>query len=256
MTVLSPINTDEYRDAELYDLENQGFEPAGPFYLALAQPAGGAVLELGCGTGRYTIPIAEQGIDITGLDLVPEMLERAKGKAGSLSVSWIQADARSFRLGRKFDLIFESGAMFQHLLERSDQEQMLACVREHLTDNGKFVVTLPIHTEDWMVTVAEEQPWFSYTTPAGSEVKVSGTQHYDPVRQVKLETAYRRWHDRDGNQIVKVAPLSLRQTLPDEMKSLLHENGFTLAQCYGDWQQTPFTGESTLLICVCQKTME
>ncbi|MFN8443507.1 MAG: class I SAM-dependent methyltransferase [Caldilineaceae bacterium] len=145
--MLSPINIDEYRDAELYDLENQGFEPAGPFYLSLAQQAGGAVLELGCGTGRYTIPIAERGIDITGLDLVPEMLERAKSKAGSLSVSWIQADARSFHLGRKFDLIFESGAMFQHLLERSDQEQMLACVREHLTDEGKFVGnTLPIHT--------------------------------------------------------------------------------------------------------------
>ena len=254
--MLSPINLDEYLDPELYDLENPGFEPAGPFYLALAQQIGGAVLELGCGTGRYTIPMAERGIDIAGLDLVPEMLESAKSKAGSASVAWIQADARSFQLGRKFELIFESGAMFQHLLERSDQEQMLACVLEHVTDNVRFVVTLPIHTEDWMVTVEEEQPWFSYTTPAGIEIKVSGTQHYDSVRQVKLETAYRRWRDSDSNEIVKIAPLSLRQTLPDEMKRLLHETGFALTQCYGDWQQTPFSSESTLMICVCQKTME
>lgn len=254
MTTLSPIHLAEYADPELYDLENQRFEPAGPFYLTLAQQAGGAVLELGCGTGRYTIPLAEQGSAITGLDLAPSMLARAKTKAGALPIAWVQADARAFRLDRKFHLIFESGAMFQHLLERTDQELMLTCAYEHLADDGRFVITLTVPTAQLMTTVETEQPWFTYTTPAGVEVSVSGTDHYDPVRQVKLETAYRRWRDADGQQIVKVAPLSLRYTFPEEMETLLHSAGFALLVRYGDWDFTPFGSASQLMICLCQKS--
>lgn len=254
MSMLSPVNLDEYADPELYDLENQRFAPAGPFYLTLAQQFGGAVLELGCGTGRYTIPLAEQGIDITGLDLAPSMLALAKAKASHLPIPWIQADARAFHLDRKFRLIYESGAMFQHLLDRADQEQMLACVRKHLTDDGHFVVTLPVPTPQSMTTVEAEQHWFNYTTPAGVEVTVSGTDQYDPVRQVKLETAYRRWRDANGQEVVKVAPLSLRYTFPAEMEALLRDTGFELLHCYGDWDFTLFNSESSLMICLCQKS--
>jgi SAM-dependent methyltransferase len=221
--------------------------------LTLAQQLGGPVLELGCGTGRYTIPLAEQGVDITGLDLAPAMLTQAKIKAPTQSIRWVLADARSFHLGRKFSLIFESGGMFQHLLERVDQEQMLACVDEHLTDEGRFVVTLPIYSAEWTTTVTEEQLWFTYTLPSGTEVRVSGTQHYDPVRQVKLETAYRRWRTADGQEVVKVAPLSLRQTFPAEMEALLCANGFELLQRYGGFDFRPFDSASSLMICVCRK---
>ena len=65
-------NHSEYDDPSSYDLENPDFEPEGPFYLALAQAAGGAVLELGCGTGRFTIPLARAGVLITGLDVGKE----------------------------------------------------------------------------------------------------------------------------------------------------------------------------------------
>ena len=105
-----------------------------------------------------------------------------------------------------------------------------------------------------MATVTEEQPWFSYTMPAGVEVKVSGTQHYDPLRQVKVETAYRRWREPDGEEVVKVAPLSLRQTFPAELEALLHENHFEILARYGDWQLTPFDRHSHLLICLCRST--
>jgi SAM-dependent methyltransferase len=67
-------NLDEYVDPTFYDQENNEFEPDGPFYLALAQQFGGSVLDLGCGTGRVTIPLAQRGIDMTGLDLARQML--------------------------------------------------------------------------------------------------------------------------------------------------------------------------------------
>jgi SAM-dependent methyltransferase len=243
----------EYTDPELYDLENQQFELAGPFYLTLAQQLGSPVLELGCGTGRYTIPLAQHGIAITGLDVVPQMLARAQEKATGLAISWVEADARSFQLNRTFRLIFESGAMFEHLLDRTAQMQMLFSVRQHLAGDGRFVVALQRPTPALMANVTEEQFWFSYTTPAGIEVRVSGTQHYDPVRQVRTETAYRRWTDASGQSIERVAPLGQRSTFPAEMETLLDDTGFAIIERYGNWDFSPLTDDSNTLIYVCAK---
>ncbi len=129
----------EYADPIIYDAEisaetKELFEPDGPFYLALAQHLGGKVLELGCGTGRYTIPLAERGIDMTGLDIMPQMLARAKSKSKNLAIRWILGDVRTFHLNERFGLIIETGGAFQHLLERTDLEAMLARVHEHLTN--------------------------------------------------------------------------------------------------------------------------
>lgn len=137
----------EYTDVVIYDAEIEAetkdpFMPDGPFYLSLARQLGGKVLELGCGTGRYTIPLAERGVDITGLDIMPQMLKRAKSKARSLSIRWIEEDVRTFHLNEPFNLIIETGGTFQHLLTRADQEAMLQRVHEHLKQDGCFVVSV------------------------------------------------------------------------------------------------------------------
>lgn len=185
-------NLEDYADPTLFDLENSDFEPDGPFYLSLAQQVGGSVLELGCGTGRVTIPLARRGIDIAGLDIVPGMLARAQSKAGDLPIQWVEADVRDFHLGRRFSLICAPGSVFEHLLERADQEAMLACVREHLAADGLFVVAIRFPHPESMVNVKEEQDWFSYTDENGRDVRVTGADYYDPVRQIRHETAYRR----------------------------------------------------------------
>jgi 2-polyprenyl-3-methyl-5-hydroxy-6-metoxy-1,4-benzoquinol methylase len=115
-------NLEEYADPALYDYEHKDFEPYGSFYLALAERIGGEILEVGCGTGRITIPLAQRGFNITELEIVPEMLEFARRKAPELSIDWIKADVRDFQLNRKFDLIIEPGSAFQHMLENADQQ--------------------------------------------------------------------------------------------------------------------------------------
>ena len=87
-------NLEEYLHPDLYDLENPDFEPEGLFYLDLARETGGAVLELGCGSGRLTIPLAQRGLRMTGLEIVPGMLAAAREKAGDLPIEWVEADAR------------------------------------------------------------------------------------------------------------------------------------------------------------------
>ena len=245
----------EYTTPELYDLEMHDFEPDGPFFLEFARQARGPVLELGCGTGRITIPLAQDGIDIIGLDIVPEMLAFAQKKPGAERVKWVQADARSFELDQEFSLIFEAGSVFQHMVERSDQEAMLAQVKKHLAPGGIFVVGAMIPHAGLMETVEKEEHWFTYLFQ-GCEVSVSGMQQYDPIRQVKVETAYRRWKDRDGNEIEKVSPLSLRLFFPQELEALLHYNGFRIEAKYGNCEKNPLTAQSRMMFFVVRKNME
>jgi hypothetical protein len=94
----------------------------------------------------------------------------------------------------------------------------------------------------------------SYTDRRGLTERVSGTQRYDRLRQVKTETAYRRWWDADGQEVVRCAPLMLRYTFPKVLEALLHYNGFTVTDRFGDWDGGALTGESGQLICVCRKT--
>lgn len=246
-------NLVEYADPQIYDLENSEFEPDGPFLLGIARRVRNPVLELGCGTGRLTIPMSRAGLQITGLDVVPGMLDRAKQKAGDLPIDWVLADVRSYQLDRTFRMIFESGSVFQHMLTRADQEAFLTRVREHLHDDGLFVFGSFFPHPGLLGSDPVEKEWFATQHPEGWEMRVSGTEHYDEMRQVKVETAYRRWNDAGGREFVKVAPLSLRYNFPQELETLLHYNGFTVVERYGDNDASPLTNESRLLIYVCQK---
>src|SRR3712207_5082121 len=110
--------SEAYADPEHYDLlEND----AGiAFYTALAAETGGPVLEIACGTGRVSIPIAAAGIAVTGLDIVPEMLAQAARKSAGLPVRWLEGDGRTFALGEQFRLIYLTGNAFQQFRTNTD----------------------------------------------------------------------------------------------------------------------------------------
>lgn len=244
-------NMDEYLHPDLYDLENPDFEPDGLMFLDIARQVGGPLLDLGCGTGRMTIPLAQHGLDVTGLELFPAMLERAKVKAGDLPIQWVEADVRDFHLRRKFGLILEGGGVFMHMLTRTDQEAYLARVVEHLAPNGRFVVSIFFPHPNRLGTELEEKDWFTYQDEQGRPVRVSGYETYDELAQIKVETAVRHVSGADGEETVYVAPLSLRYTFPQEMEALLHHAGLAVLERYGGPERTPLTNESSMIVYVC-----
>lgn len=249
-------NLADYADPILYDHEVAEVGPAGAFYLEMAKEVNGSVLELGCGTGRFTLHLAEAGVDITGLDIVPEMLARARQKAGALQVRWVDGDMRDFELDQEFDLIIAPGMPFEHLLTRPDQEAALSCVHRHLAAVGLFVLAIRFPKPNLMANSAGEQFWFSYETQEYGEVRVSGEDQYDSVRQIRTETAYRRWHNEAGEEVTIKAPLALRIIFPQEMDALLHYNRFSVLERYGDWERGPLTDESDTIIYLCRKLSE
>jgi hypothetical protein len=84
---------------------------------------------------------------------------------------------------------------------------------------------------------------------------VSGTQHYDPIAQVMHWATYRRWRSASGAQC-KVTRIACRFTYPEELRALLHYNGFALEAQYGDWDRAPVTATSPSLISLCRAQRE
>jgi SAM-dependent methyltransferase len=136
------------RNAEAYDGDMGRSADAMqdvPFYLELARKAaeqGEPVLELGCGTGRVTVPIAQAGVEIVGLDNAPAMLDvaRRKAEAAGIDIRWITDDMANFRLEQRFGLVIIPYRSFLHLLTEADQLACLSRVYEHLRPGGRFAL--------------------------------------------------------------------------------------------------------------------
>jgi SAM-dependent methyltransferase len=241
-----------YADPVIYDLETGEHDVADSILLNLADQAAGPILELGCGTGRLTIPLAKRGLDLTGLDILPHMIDRAREKAAGLDIRWICDDVRHFQLDGRYGLIFTAGAVLQHLLRRVDQEAMLARVGEHLAPGGRFVLDASFKRPDKMVDVDEPVFWYSFSDEDGRPVDVYGTDHYDHLGQIWTQTLYRRWREGEQEGGARPATIVTRYFMPQELQSLLRYNGFAVLEKYGSWQGEPLTEESDMQIYLCQ----
>ncbi|MFX0054752.1 MAG: class I SAM-dependent DNA methyltransferase [Candidatus Hermodarchaeota archaeon] len=131
--------------ARFYDLFAE--RPDETLYLELAKRFGSPILELACGTGRITLLLAQAGYDITGIELSPEMLEIAREKLQKLPeevqlrVALNHGDVTNFQLDKKFALIIIPWS-FKFLLTTDDQLACLRRVRNHLADDGVFILDL------------------------------------------------------------------------------------------------------------------
>ena len=247
-------NLEEFADPPNYDIE-EGERSAAriAFYCELAGRIGSPVLEIACGSGLVTLPIAAAGLEVTGLDLARPMLEDARTKAERqvLKVHWVEADARSFDLGRKFQFILLTGNSFQAFLRREDQQALLALVKRHLAPDGIFAFETRNPSGHDLATHSEEEFDQSYISVEGLQVAVSFTQKYDPLKQVMYWTSYRRWKNGTRNQ-QKETHIACRFTYPQELEALLHYNGFQIIEQYGDWEKAPLSTSGPSIISICK----
>ena len=240
-----------YWDGRHYDAFNQPYQDDLKFYLAEARKARGPVLELACGTGRLTIPLRKKGIDIAGLDLAAPMLEvaRAKAAAAGVEIGFLRGDARRFRLGKKYKLVFMAFNSMQHLGKAEDLKGLFSSVAAHLAPGGRFIFDVFNPNPMCLVRDPEELlPVAYYEDPAGGgKVLVNETYSYDKAAQISRLT----WHYRSEKtgRILKKS-LNLRCFYPQELLALVQYNGFRVAARYGDFLRKPFTGDSMKQIVI------
>jgi SAM-dependent methyltransferase len=248
------LNSDIYDHPALYDT----LLPARahvPYYVDLARQASGDVLELACGTGQLTVPIADAGLPAVGLDLSAPMLTAARQRAATanLSVEYVLGDMRDFDLDRKFALIFIARNSLLHLHSTEDLLAAFAAVRRHMAPGAIFAFDIFNPNVRLLARPAGERfPVFQVETEAFGKLSVEETMDYDPATQVGRG----RWYiSAPGNPDAWVLPLELRNIFPQELPLLLAAGGFHLKSRMGDLSQTPFDSASRFQVCVCQATV-
>ena len=234
---------------DLYDAINS-FTHDIPFWLEQARMAKGPVLELCCGTGRITVPLANAGIPVVGADLSHDMLkglQQRASKAGVLLDARI-ADMRSFSFEEKFNLIFIPFNSFQCLYTLSDVQNTLACVRKHLAPGGRFVLDVFNPSLELMVDRSRnlvEQGTFEL--PVRGLVNWKEKCHYEAAAQVNRVTWLFSFED-GTEEIIK---LDLRCFYPLELELLMTSNGFTIENRIGNYDLSPFVSNSPKQILFC-----
>lgn len=261
------MDGDDRRSTELaaiYDAIYAGRDDAG-FWKTMAVAAdGGPILELGCGSGRVLLPLARAGYEISGLDLSAAMLARCRAKVDAEPpdvhdrVRLVAADMTSFDLGRGFAAILCPFAGFQQLRTVEEQLACLERCRAHLLPRGRLVLDLPNPDPapaSWARDEAADGEGTAQVVDwtAGRRIRwwmtVVGYDH--PLQVNQCEVTY-EIIEADGALRRITETISLRYTFRYELEHLLVRAGFRIIALYGDYDGSPFGGESTALIVVAE----
>lgn len=125
-----------------HDLECGGYREDLPAWRSLASATGGPVLDVGAGTGRVTLDLAAQGVDVVALDRDAALLAALEHRAGGPAVETVHADARGFELARRFSLIVVPMQTLQLLGGGPGREAFLQCALTHLEPGGLVAAAL------------------------------------------------------------------------------------------------------------------
>jgi SAM-dependent methyltransferase len=247
-----------YADPSLYDHTYRHRRKDVAFYADLCESRGGPVLELGCGTGRVTLPVARRGIDIVGIDPMPTMLAQAEARAQALPravrshVRFVQGDLLRLRLRKRFALVISPFHVFMHLYTREDMQHALATVRRHLQPGGLFVFDVLV-PDLHLLTRDPNREYKLRDVRHPTEKKAYRYREsfeYDAVQQVQW--IHMRFEDAAAPRRSFVTPLAHSQWYPRELETILHYNGFDLVERYGDFDRSPLTSESLSQILVAR----
>ena len=214
------------------------------FFLGLFPiPRGGAILDLGCGTGRHALELARQGFRVTGVDLSDGMLEVARGKAvvDGLDVRFVQADAATYRTDERFDAaicLCEGGP---GLIGKGDDAEAhdLAIFRSAanaLKPGAPFLLT----TLNGYATIRQMQD------------AIVHEGRFDPAT---MTSSYEdEWELPEGPRVVQIYE---RLFIPPEVVRLLKTAGFRVEAVFGGtaghWAQRPLSLDEVEAMYVCRK---
>jgi len=239
-------------DANVYDGMNTDLTDLKFYKKWLPKNKDARILELCCGTGRLTLPIAKDGYNIVGVDITLSMLEKARKKASEdgLEVEFIEADIRTLELTEKFDLIFIPFNSIHHLYQNKDLFQAFNVVKKHLKENGLFLLDCFNPNIQYIVeSEKEEKKIAEYITEDGRNVEIKQKMQYESKTQInRIE-----WHYYINDKFDSIQNLDMRLYFPQELDSYLKQHGFAIIQKFGNFKEQEFNDSSEKQIFVCNK---
>lgn len=244
-----------YENGAFYDAEYVHIGGDTGYYAGLAASTQGEVLELAVGTGRLAIPMAQLGGRVTGVDLMPGMIEEANAKKARLlpveqeRLEFIVGDMRTIRLGRKFNKVIIAFNTLMHMTRDEDLRATFETVAIHLEDDGLF--HLDLHTPHPAVNPTEDpdgryDPQEMIDPRDGKRYVVTESNQYDARNQINEMSFFYQEVDIRGEDVGEEIErcLRLRVIFPRELDLWLHNSGFEIVEDFDDFEKTkPFSGE-------------
>jgi SAM-dependent methyltransferase len=232
--------------AERYDQSLPGMydpavlDPTVDFIAELAR--GGPALELGIGTGRIAVPLAQRGIRVHGIDLSEAMVARLRTKPGAERIGVTIGDFSTATVDGSFSVAY---LVFNTIMNLTTQDEQVACFRNvaaHLEPGGCFVIEV-------MVPELQRLPPGETFRPFDVSATHLGFDEYDVVSQGLISHHY---FFEDG----RLGPRSIpfRYAWPAELDLMARLAGMTLRERWGGWRREPFTKDSTRHVSVWEKT--
>ena len=236
-------------DADIYDELNTFLFDLQFYKKWLPENRDAEILELCCGTGRLTIPIAKDGYRVYGVDYTASMLDRAKVKAAEagLKIDFIQADVRTLKLQKKFDFIFIPFNSIHHLYKNEDLLEVLRNVKNHLKKGGLFLLDC-FNPNIRYIVKREKEPEViaEYMTNDGRKVLIKQFMHYEDAIQINRI----KWHYFINGEFHSVQNMDMRLFFPQELDLYLEQVGFNVIRKFGNFKEELFNDNSEKQIYV------
>ena len=225
------------------------------FWRRLAAAAGGRVLELGCGTGRIALPVAKDGLAVTGVDRSAPMLDRARRRASRAGLDdrlrLVRGDIRHlpFR-DRRFALVMAPYGILQSLVRERDLMSALASVHRVLARGGRLGIDLVPDLPDW----AEYTGKRTLSGTMGTRTRVSLVETVRQDRPRRLTIFDQRYTAANGRERrVYEFTLTFRTLSVPAMARRLERAGFAVDAVLGDYRGGPWDSRADVWLLLARK---
>ena len=246
------------RIARLYDWEHDPYLEDVDVHIAFARRFGGPVLELACGTGRLVAPLAQVGLDVTGVDSSPKMLARARDRLARLGLhaDLIEQPIQSLQVTRRFRTIVLGLDSFGLLLRRTDQLSTLRCAREAAAHDGRLVLDVANGNLRGANEPAEEllHDITAGDPDTGRPITKFVLRRPEPDRQLDELVFFYDEQDERGYLRRSSIELKLRWFTRNELELLLESAGWQIQELYGSYELEPYGPTSERIILIAGPT--
>jgi SAM-dependent methyltransferase len=206
--------------------------------------AGGRVLELGVGTGRLAVPMAEAGLSVVGIDSSEAMLAKLSERDPAGRVDAVHGDITTDLPAGPFDVVLVAYNTIFNLLGEHDQPRLFHHVAERLAPGGAFVVEAFVPGSDPAAPPSE----VSVRSMAVDHVvlSVSVNRHHEQLAEGQFVQ-----FSQDGG--VRLRPWSIRWATPAQLDTMATAAGLCLDARFGEMGGTSFTDDSTQHVSIYRR---
>ena len=251
MNVMSsvPWHENDTYWASVYDFffSEKAFNQAAqnvPKLIQLSGRSSGNVLDVGCGPGRFAVPLAKQGFNVTGLDRTRLLLDRGKEYAAAqgVDVEWVHDDMRQFVRPNSYDLAISMFTSFGYFEDINENRIVLENVFKSLFPGG--VLLMDIMGKE---VLARKMQQTGVDTFPNGDLFIERRQVVDDWQRVENEITTITQGE------IRRFPIRLWIFSGRELRSLLADAGFTTTKLYGNLDGMPYGVDATRLIALSQK---